>query len=241
MRSKLSIGAYDEVLQLLEGIEGVRGAVFKFFAQFLALGEQIEEFDQLIEDSKDDQLVVKLGSIYWTKLGKLDQLITILEELDTQDIEVLSLLVLLRLYLNNVSKLVEDLQSLKQISNDSINYNLVESFTHCLTGQYQSAFYFFEEIEQQYPSFQNNLQSICLNLQLLQIPELQQLLEQIDSSKDLTGDLILNKITFNILNNSKEENAELISSLQLKNPHHVYLADHNAKNALFDEIVAKYK
>lgn len=202
-----------------------------------------------------------LTAVYLVRFEKdVDQAIALLENYtdnnssNLTELEPYLILIQLHLIKGNftaANKIYTSFKRFPDAARDSIIYQVLESWVLAIKGEsdnINNAYYFYDELLSS--DFDDDTQGkfkilnvlFVLTLQLKHYPEAQELLTQIKGlDKANNADLLANQVTLDYLVNGGENHDELLTQLAAVGPEHQLLADLKDKNAVFDDIVQKYK
>ncbi|ODV59223.1 coatomer subunit epsilon ASCRUDRAFT_82222 [Ascoidea rubescens DSM 1968] len=253
LRSRISLGDVSGVLNYIQaeeqngralpaGLEAIR--LYALYVRNPSKNDIHLKFEEFISRHTNDETTLVLGSIYLVKqYGNYEDALTLLSK-GENSLECISVIVQIQLLRNRLDLAIKELKNSRQISQDSIIYNLSESWANSVSGsddKLQSSFYFWEEISQSNTSVKSLVSLLIINLQMKHFPESKEIIDQIELLNGDDLNFLANEITYYVINGDNKKVEELIQRLnQLSKGQHPYIIDYKEKDAMFDEIVQKY-
>jgi len=245
LRAKITVGETEEVLADVEGEDEDTPdlAAVKALAQHVAgdTEDAVKIAEELATKESDNATVQTLCGIVLHAEGKTDQALALLAK-HQGNLEAVALLVQIYLQTNHVDLAIKEIAAAKRWAQDSLLFNLSESWVGMRIGgeKYQAAFYVYEELA----SNPNTVAPLSIigqavaEIHLGRLPEAEAALSSAIEKYPENAELIANTIVLNIL--TGKDTSGLLSKLEEVQPTHTMLADLQEKNALFDMAASKY-
>lgn len=237
------------------------GKIFDHYVEFLK-NKDISSLEKEIDLGNSSTFEVHLLASAYAILGRLDEsLDACVRGIDGNSETGISELVLLAIQvalLNSKHSIAQTMfenyvethqDSMK--SEDELIINLSESYIKFASNQdtTSSAFYYYEELAQTFPTWKTQLGLLNLHLQQGNVNEAQGIVDLLNSDyysveQKEAGDLfkphfLASKITLGIMQGSEDVD-DLKKELENIAPDHVFVKKDKEINAAFDEIVGKY-
>ncbi|KAL1885399.1 hypothetical protein Plec18167_000893 [Paecilomyces lecythidis] len=244
LRAKIALNQTEEVLADVEGEEDTPElAAVKALAQqaagstesALTLAQELAQ-----KDPENGTIQVLAGTVLQAQ-GHSEEALSLLSK-HQGNLEAVALIVQIHLQQNRTDLALKEVQAAKRWAQDSLVFNLAESWVGMRIGgeKYQSAFYVYEELASA-PSTSSAMSIVgqaVAELHLGRLPEAEAALSSAIQKYPDDAELIANTIVLNGL--SGKDTAELSSRLQQVQPSHGLLIDLEEKSAFFDTAAAKY-
>ncbi|KAL1969444.1 hypothetical protein VTN77DRAFT_8882 [Rasamsonia byssochlamydoides] len=246
LRAKIALAQTDEVLADVAGEEDTPDlAAVKALAQHTA-GEReaaLTAAQTLAEKASDNATVQVLCGTVLHAQGKTEEALALLAK-HQGNLEAVALTVQIYLQTNRVDLALKEISAAKRWAQDSLLFNLAESWVGMRVGgeKYQSAFYVYEELASN-PNTSSPLSIVgqaVAELHLGRLPEAEAALSAAIEKHPDDAQLIANTIVLKVLSGKDKDTGELISRLQSVQPSHALLTDLEEKSAFFDAAAAKY-
>ncbi|KAJ9316413.1 hypothetical protein DTO271D3_3218 [Paecilomyces variotii] len=244
LRAKIALNQTEEVLADVEGEEDTPElAAVKALAQQAAGDTEsaLTLAQELVQKDPENGTIQVLAGTVLQAQGHSEEALALLSK-HQGNLEAVALIVQIHLQQNRADLALKEVQAAKRWAQDSLVFNLAESWVGMRIGgdKYQSAFYVYEELASA-PSTSSAMSIVgqaVAELHLGRLPEAEAALSAAIQKYPDDAQLIANTIVLNVL--SGKDTAELTSRLQQVQPSHGLLTDLEEKSAFFDTAAAKY-
>ncbi|KAK1774147.1 coatomer epsilon subunit-domain-containing protein [Copromyces sp. CBS 386.78] len=245
LRARIALGQAEDVLAELQGEKKPELEAVGALAQLSAGDAEsaVETIEQLAAtDAGEVGIVQVLGGTVLAAAGKPDEALALLQR-HQGNLEAVALIVQIYLAQNRTDLAVKEVASARRLAQDSLLFNLAESWVGLRLGgdKYQQAFYVFEELAQApaTSSVRSLVSQAVAELHLGRTEEAQAALDQALKKEPGFADAIANQLVWSVI--TGQDPAEYKAALEQANPNHPFLTDLAEKSDLFDKAATKYK